>query len=92
MNTRLVTSVQAIRSAVVIHFELHEDAYEKLKVAFDAVRKELDAGMFGESPEWTSIRRARGKLYELGELLEKELVIVKEDPLEGPEPTEGGAA
>jgi len=91
VNTRLVTPVQATRREVLIHFELHEDAYEKLKTAFDAVRKELDDGMFGEAPEWTSIRRARGKLYEMGELLKKELVIVQ-DPVEDPETTQGGAA
>jgi hypothetical protein len=85
-------AMQPKQATALIHFELRQDAYEKLKTAFDAVRKELDDGMFGETSEWTSIRHARGKLYEMGELLKSELVIVKEDPVGEPEIAQGGAA
>jgi len=75
----------------ILHFEMEKDAYEKIKSAFDEVRKEIDQGMFGDTSEWKALQNARGKLYAMGELLKKELVIVQ-DPVEDPETTQGGAA
>lgn len=86
------TAARAASAAVMMHFEIRAEAYELLKAAFDAIRKELDDGMFGEASEWGAIRRARGKLFAMGKLLTKELVIVKEDPVEDSKTTQGGKA
>ena len=58
------------------HLEMKSDAYEKFKTSFDEVRKEIDQGMFGDTPEWRALRNARAKLFEMGELLKTELIIV----------------
>lgn len=60
---------------VRIHFEANESAYETIKSAFDAVRSEIDAGLHGRVSERVALQNARAKLYELGQLAQKEVHI-----------------
>ena len=71
-----------------IHFEAVESAYENIKSAFDAVRSEIDAGLDGRVPERVALQSARAKLYELGQLAQKE-VCISLDPEENTN-TQGG--
>lgn len=63
-------------SRIMVHFEADAPAYEKIKSAFDDIRKEIDAGITGNADEYTALQKARSCLFKLGQLVREEVYIV----------------